>query len=221
MRMLSRFEGRDVRITLEDGEVLTGTGEALPSGYGLHEFGRGEESLQIGDRIIFRSDIRNIEILPLRAPIPRRGCDDLVGDLLQRPCWIVDVLPERVPDDAGGQYFAVERYWLQPGQNAALRRKYARILLALNCYFDMAVSFDGGERWERNPDPEALADDMAGPGVSGDDFLRAVFEAQGAMIDFAFAGTRMEVFDPALALLDKVRALAGAEGLFVWEEPEP
>ena len=36
-----------------------------------------------------------------------------IDELLQAPYWIVDILPEQVPADGPGQYFAVERYYLR------------------------------------------------------------------------------------------------------------
>ena len=47
--LLFRYDGKRVRITVEDGSVFTGTAEVLPSGYGLHEFDRAEESIRLGD----------------------------------------------------------------------------------------------------------------------------------------------------------------------------
>ncbi len=151
------------------------------------------------------------------ATDPRRF-DDMMGELLEGPYWIVDILPEQVPPDAAGQYFAVERYYLQPQRIIPLRRKYAEILLRLNCYYDMAASFDSCASWETNPDPKTFADRVAG--LSGNDFLRAVFPGQNAMIDYDHNDTFVTVYDPDSALIEKVRELAAAEGLFVWIPPQ-
>ena len=116
MNMLFRYQDKEIRATTEDGSVFTGTAEVFPSGYGLHEYGREEEGIQLDDVILFKSDIRSIEELPetaSEATDPRRF-DDMMGELLEGPYWIVDILPEQVPADAAGQYFAVERYFLQP-----------------------------------------------------------------------------------------------------------
>ena len=214
--MLFRFQDKEIRVTTEDGSVFTGVAEVFPSGYVLHEFGREEESIQLDDVILFQSDIRSIEEMSKATPEaadPRRF-DDLMGELLEGPYWIVDILPEQVPADAAGQYFAVERYFLQPERIIPLRRKYAEILLRLNCYADMAVSFDACASWETNPDPEAFAARVAG--LSGNEFLRAVFAEQNAMIDYDHDDTYLTVYDPDSVLIEKVRALAAAEGLFVW-----
>ena len=200
--------------------MFTGIAEVFPSGYGLHEFGREEECVQLDDVILFKSDIRSVEELSKtasEASDPRRY-DDLMGALLEGPYGIVDILPEQVSAHAAGQYFAVERYFLQPERIIPLRRKYAGILLRLNCYYDMAVSFDACETWETNPDPESFAAHVAG--LSGNEFLRAVFAEQNAMIDYDHNDTCLTVYDPGAVLLDKVRALAAAEGLFVWSPPQ-
>ena len=218
--MLYRYQNKQVRITTEDGSVFTGIAEVLPSGYGLHEFDREEESIQLDDVILFKSDIQSIEELSETSTedLDPRKFDDMMGALLEGPYWIVDILPEQVPADAAGQYFAVERYFLQQSRIVPLRRKYAEILLRLNCYYDMAVSFDSCMTWETNPDPEAFAERLAG--LSGNEFLRAVFAGQNAMIDYDRNDTYLTVYDPGAALLDKVRALAAAEGLFVWRAPQ-
>ena len=166
--MLSRYDGKRVRITTEDGQ-----------------------------RVRFEA---------------------LAEELLEGPWWIADVLPEQVPKDAPGQYFAVDRYFLQPERQSALRRKQAEILLRLNCYDAMAVSFDCGGRWETDPEPEAFAGALERLG--GADFLRVLFPERGAMIDIEPGDTWMTVYCRDRALLGRIGALAAAEGLFLWQPPE-
>ena len=83
--MLQRYQNKQVRITTEDGAVFTGIAEVLPSGWGLHEFDREEESIQLDDVILFKSDIRTIEELSetsTETADPRRF-DDMMGALLE------------------------------------------------------------------------------------------------------------------------------------------
>ena len=219
MSTLHRYQDKKVRITTEDGAVFTGIAELFFSGYGLHEFDREEEGIELGDVILFKSDIRSIEELSETASDtadPRRF-DNMMGALLEGPYWIVDILPEQVSADAAGQYFAVERFFLRPERIVPLRRKYAEILLRLNCYCDMAVSFDACASWETNPDPETFAARVTA--LSENEFLRAVFAEQNAMIDYDHNDSYLTVYDPDRELLDKIRALAAAEGLFVWKAP--
>ncbi len=217
--MLQGFNNKRVKVTTEDGRVFTGVGEVYPSGYGLHVFDREEESICIGDTCIFLTDIKKIELLDggRERAIGAREYDGLIETLLEKPYWIADILPEQVPENADGQFFAVERYYLQPARLGALRRRFAEILLRLNCYCDMAVSFDSCESWTLNPDPEEFAERLAA--LSGNTFLRAVFASQETMIDIEPTDTYMTVYDPKGAFLDRLRKLAEAEGLFVWQPP--
>ena len=218
--MLNRYQNKMIKVTTEDGTEFTGIADVFPSGYGLHEFDRAEEGIQLDDVIVFKSDIRKIEELSDGASdqADARRYDEMMGELLEGPYRIVDILPEQVSVKAGGQYFAVERYYLQPERIRALRRRYAEILLRLNCYYDMAVSFDSCASWETNPDPEAFAERVVG--LSGNDFLRAVFAEQKAMIDCEPEETYLTVYDPNAVLQPLLTALAAAEGFFVWSPPQ-
>ena len=220
--VLGAYDGKPVKIKTEWGEVLTGIADVYPSGYGLSEFDRLEESIRIDDVYIFLSDIQNIEILPedeTGATDPRRF-DDLMGELLEGPYYIIDRFPKQVPgDDAtANRYFPVHHYLRKPERMKVLRRKFAEILLRLNCYHEMAVSFDSCYNWEINPEPEAFADKLEN--FEGNDFLRVIFEKEGAMIDFEpDDDTCMTLFDPKEHLLELVRQLAASEGFFVWQPP--
>lgn len=61
---LSVYDGQMIRITDRQGRMFTGRADVYPSGFGLHEFGREEESIRIGMYQIFESDAARIETLP-------------------------------------------------------------------------------------------------------------------------------------------------------------
>ena len=71
---LFKYEDKLVRVTDINGYEFTGVAETFPSGYGLHEFNREEECIEIGDYVIFESDIEKVEFLPTleeaKAAIP-------------------------------------------------------------------------------------------------------------------------------------------------------
>ena len=78
---------------------------------------------------------------------------DYIESLLEKPYWLIDVLPKQVPAGSAGQYFKVERYFLSLLDE--ISGKFARILIRLNCYCDLQVSTDG-ETWILNESPEDL-----------------------------------------------------------------
>lgn len=213
---LSGYDGKPVRLTTEWGEVLTGAAEFCSAGENLDTFGRAEEGLQIDDTVYFLSQIAALEDLsagtrPAEAPEDR---DALMGELLEGPFWVADLLPRRVPPEAADRYFAVERYFRQPARQAELHRRQAELLLRLNCYAEMDVSFDGCETWARDPEPEAFVRRLEA--LAGNDFLRAVFPAWALMIDVEPGDSWMTVYCRAGTPPELFRNLAAAAGLFLW-----
>ena len=79
-----------------------------------------------------------------------------IEELLEKPYWIIDILPERVPEGTPGQYFAVEKYFLKKKQRASVKDRHIGLVLRLNCYRELIF----GEEGERNPAPEKIAGAM-------------------------------------------------------------
>ena len=123
-------------------------------------------------------------------------------ELLNKPYWIIDILPERVPENNPGRYFTIEEYWRR-NHLPEIRQKHLSLILKLNCY--MELSMDG----EVNPPPERIRDRMTEQDVSiliGD-----------ALIVSERGDTYMTVYNPDDRLLGLIRRLSAAEGLFVWQ----
>ena len=72
MKKLSEFHNTLVRIRCRSGETFTGPCEWYPPEYGLIEYDCEEESLQIGDTVIFESDILDVALLRREVCIPVR-----------------------------------------------------------------------------------------------------------------------------------------------------
>ena len=126
-------------------------------------------------------------------------------ELLALPCWIIDVLPERVSSESPGQYFAVEKHFLQ---DPALRRKQLDLILKLNCYYDLALETDDGE--VRNPAPAEWARRIGREPLG-------ILAGEHALITADHTDTYMTVFTADEGILAMIRKLAAAEGLFVWK----
>lgn len=65
----------------------------------------------------------------------------MIETLLNKPYWVIDILPEQVPEDSAGRYFAIERYFLQQPGITDIHNRFTAILLKLNCYSDFLVCF--------------------------------------------------------------------------------
>ena len=128
-----------------------------------------------------------------------------IEDLLQAPYWIVDILPAQVPADSPGQYFAVEKYFLQERQLAEIKQKHIQLILKLNCYRDLSLD----EEETINPPPQRIADEMR---------KRMLYIRTGdSMILSEPDDTHLTVFQHDPQLLELIKTLAPGEGLFVWE----
>lgn len=73
MKDLSKYHHTTVRIVCESGDTISGACDWYPPEYGLSEFDVEEESLRIGDYMLFENDIREIELLRKEACFPVRA----------------------------------------------------------------------------------------------------------------------------------------------------
>ena len=103
---------------------------------------------------------------------------------------------------------------LQKDRIREIYRRYAEILIRLNCYYSMAVSFDCGESWEEDPEPAVFVQKVLEAPQTAQ--LRVLFPAQNAMIDLDVGYTDLAVYDPDSNILDLLRPMLLAEGFFLW-----
>ena len=139
-----------------------------------------------------------------------------VFELLEKPYWVVDILPKQVPKDSAGQYFKLEQYFLK--QRQALSQHFVRILLKLNCYLDLELSSDG-ETWTFNPAPEALEQAISAymNGGPTNAMLYVFLHAENTLIAIDWDSTNMTLYNPSQTLLDLLPQLVMPEGLYVWK----
>ncbi|MBR3531310.1 MAG: hypothetical protein IKN83_08080 [Bacteroidaceae bacterium] len=139
-----------------------------------------------------------------------------VFELLEKPYWVVDILPKQVPKDSAGQYFKLEQYFLK--QRQALSQHFVRILLKLNCYLDLELSADG-ETWTLNPAPEALEQAISAymNGGPTNAMLYVFFRSENTLIAIDWDSTNMTLYNPSQTLLDLLPQLVMPEGLYVWK----
>ncbi len=129
---------------------------------------------------------------------------DAIEELLEKPYWIIDILPRQVPADSPGRYFALEPVLRRdPG----LVRKKLGLLLKLNCYYALLAAPDGEEPGEF--DPAELEE------WRGSRYLNVLLG--GALLTADPEDTYMTLYGADEDLLSLTRALAAAEGLFLWE----
>ena len=123
--------------------------------------------------------------------------------LLETPYWIIDILPEQVPENSGGQYFAVEEYFLNEPQRSSIKQKHANVILKLNCYEDIFIE------GEMNPKPKSIVKAIKARHI---DII-----LDNALITSEPDETYMTVYNVSEELLELLKRIAASEGLFVWK----
>ena len=125
-----------------------------------------------------------------------------IDELLNKPYWIIDIFPARIPKDSPGQYFAVEAYFLKE-RMAAIKQKHIDLILKLNCYFDVSLEE------ETKPAPARIAEVM--------NKRHVCIVMENAVVLSEPDETFLTLFNPDERLLGLVREIAASEGLYVWE----
>lgn len=139
----------------------------------------------------------------------------LIESYLEKPYWVIDILPKQVPENSRGQYFAIERHYSEHPRIDAIYQRFADILLKLNCYEDFDVSSDG-EQWLRNPEPKVL-EAMVSKCMFQLNMLYIFLPAADAMVIISGDDTNMTVYNPSDTTLELLNSLVSSEGLFIWK----
>ena len=137
----------------------------------------------------------------------------MIEALLNKPYWVIDILPEQVPEDSAGQYFAIEQYYLQQPGITDIHHRFTDILLKLNCYSDFLVCLSDQEQQIRNPEPERLVSWINEEQKD----LCIVLAEEDVLITLNHDDTCMTVYNPSEALINRIGSLAMAHGLFFWQ----
>ena len=88
-------------------------------------------------------------------------------------------------------------------------------MIKLNCYYDFQVYRGGKDKTGAKPKPAKLQKWV----VANKEHLCILVGATGAMLEVPTDSTCMTIYSPTPELLDLVRQLACAAGLFVWQPP--
>ena len=131
--------------------------------------------------------------------------------LLEKPYSVIDFLPRRVSADGEGRFFEVEKYYLKGEEAVCLRRKFADILLRLNCYCSFEV-FCGDDAGTRDPAPELLVQRI----IENREHINILLTSSDALISLGTDDTHMTVYNASGELLSLLGQIAAACGMFLW-----
>ena len=138
-----------------------------------------------------------------------------IEEYLNKPYWVIDILPKQVPADSKGQYFKIEKYYLEQPQIDIIYRKFTDILLKVNCYEDINVSHDG-EEWMTNPAPHELEAALL-KCMTDNQMFYIILKSTDVLITVSSDDTYMTVYNPTEEMTELIGSLVRSEGLFMWK----
>lgn len=146
----------------------------------------------------------------------QQPANNIIDELLEKPCWVIDFLPHQVPADHGPQFFRIEKLLLQSPHINLLYDKFAAILLQLNCYYDIHLCMNDDDMLTFNPEPEYLLNAVHCV-LKQKQHLAILIEAASTLLTLSSDDTHMSIYNPSDDILPLLHQLASAQGLFLWK----
>lgn len=140
-----------------------------------------------------------------------------LDDFMEKPCYIIDFLPEQVPKDCGGQFFKVEDYLLNNYKRCGLRDKFFRIILKLMCYYRVSIYWD---KWIEQPAPEQVAEIIDKTLQNRYASLDILLPEQDVLLHFDADSLNLSIYNPAEEMREIMKQIAWSEGMFFRQAAE-
>lgn len=119
-----------------------------------------------------------------------------INELLEMACYIIDVLPQKVPKGAKGQFFEVEAYLL----GSSKHREFS-------------------DRFIDTPQPETIEQAVAEMADHHAGRLNVLFPEEDALLVFDWDCLYLSVYNPPESMQELMKQIAISEGLF-WRSAE-
>ncbi|MCR5453693.1 MAG: hypothetical protein K6F33_01740 [Bacteroidales bacterium] len=132
-------------------------------------------------------------------------------DLRQKPYWIVDILPMKVPVERATQYCAFEKYFVNSFRINGLYSKFVSIVTKLNCYFDLEIK--NSDFQKQNPQPLELSELILRCVSYG--YLDMYFPSENSLLTLSNQDLYMTLYNPSDTLMRFASEITVSEGLFL------
>lgn len=141
---------------------------------------------------------------------------ETIDRLLETQCFIIDFLPNQVPEKCEGQFFKVENYLLNNYERYGIRNRVIRIILKAMCYYRVSVYWG---RWIEEPSPDQVAEiiDTIMDNHSGD--VDMLFTGKDALLQFGWDCLNISIYNADEEMCELFKKIATSEGMF-WRKAE-
>lgn len=134
-----------------------------------------------------------------------------IDTLLEKPCYIMDFLPEQVKPDNGGQFFDVEYYMLNSEKYIGLKDRFVAVILKLMCYYHVAILWSG---WVDRPSPKMIEEAVLEIMENHSGTLNVLLVEEDALLVFDWDCLNLSVFNSPKEVQSIMEKIAFSEGLF-------
>ena len=141
-----------------------------------------------------------------------------INALLEKPCFIMDYLPEQVKADNGGQFFDVEYYLLNSDKHIGLKDRFVAVILKLMCYYHVSILWNG---WVDLPSPKMIEEAVCEIMGKHSGTLNVLFVEEEALLVFDWDCLNLSVYNPSDKAQSIMERIAFSEGLFLYRKFRP
>lgn len=140
--------------------------------------------------------------------------DNILNNLLEMQCYVIDFLPRQVSKDAVGQFFKIENYLLNNYERYGLKERFICIILKLMCYYRVIVHWD---EWIEQPASELIAEIVDSIMENHSGYMNMLLPDKNALLIFEWDCLNLTLYNPDAELIELAKQLAQSEGLFCWK----
>ena len=140
--------------------------------------------------------------------------ENKIDELLEKPCYVIDFLPEQIRSDAGGQFFDVEYYLLNSDKHFSLKDKFVNIILKLMCYYHVFIQWNG---WIDRPSPKTVEEAVNTIMDDHSGWLNVLLPEENVLVVFEWDSLNLSVYNPSEKVQTLMQKIAVSEGLFWWK----
>ncbi|MCM1543121.1 MAG: hypothetical protein NC121_17935 [Blautia sp.] len=140
---------------------------------------------------------------------------EIIDGLLEQPYYVIDFLPEKVPENSNGQFFEVEDYLLNSKKHSEIKDRFANVILKLMCYYHVSV-WQNGFGFIDRPEPEVIVEIIRNAATDRSDTLNILFPDENALLVFDRDSLNLSLYHPDERMKALAEKIALSESLFFW-----
>ena len=136
---------------------------------------------------------------------------ETLNKLLNKPCYIIDYLPETVPESRVKAFLEIEYYLLNSKKHSAIKDKFVSVILKMMGYYSVSVLWNG---WTDEPKPELIENAVSTIMENHSGTLNCMFPDINMLLVFDWDCLNLSIYNPPAETCPLLAQIALSEGLF-------